>query len=237
MLFTKLYYATAKMKIVFISDTHNRHIKLYGEPNTPGEFELPDGDTIVHCGDLTGRGGLSEIRAFLKWFSSLDKYKNKIFIAGNHDFAFETISEICEAILTEYPNITYLNNSGITIDGINFWGSPATPYFFDWAFNYQRGEDIAKIWSLIPKNTDVLITHGPPYKILDQVPDTKFNPEVNVGCKDLLNVINEINPKIHAFGHIHCDNGIQVIAGTTFINASALNDKYEPENPPTVIEL
>jgi predicted phosphodiesterase len=139
------------MKLTLISDTHGSHNPL----------QLPPGDTLLHTGDISKRGSEIEIQLFLEWFSRQD-FEHKIFIAGNHDFFFE--KESPEKIAAMIPEgVTYLNDSGITIDGINFWGSPVQPRFFDWAFNRDRGAEIDRHWQLIPPDVDVLLTHGPPH--------------------------------------------------------------------------
>ena len=208
------------MKIVAISDTHGQHERL----------KLPEGDMIIHAGDLSRRGGQHEIIDFLNWFSALD-YQYKIFIAGNHDFYFEKgdPQEIKELIP---DNLIYLNDSGIEIEGLKIWGSPIQPWFYNWAFNRQRGDKIKKHWDLIPNNTDILITHGPALSMLDM---TEENEEV--GCKDLLNKIMEVKPKMHIFGHIHESYGELKTDGVHFINASVLNLHYHLVNEAVVIEL
>jgi len=55
-----------------------------------------------------------------------------------------------------------VQDSSINIEGIKIYGSPWQPSYHDWAFNLERGEAIRKKWDLIPGDTDVLITHGPP---------------------------------------------------------------------------
>ena len=131
-------------------------------------------------------------------------------------------------ILADYPNITYLNDSGVTIEGIKFWGSPVTPWFHNWAFN-RVGEEITKHWDLIPADTDVLITHGPPKGILDET----VHGRLHVGCGHLLKKVLEIKPKVHVFGHIHEARGVHEEAGIKFINASCVDLRYELyyENP------
>jgi len=207
-------------KLVFISDTHGLHKQL----------KLPSGDFIIHAGDISSRGGKEEVKQFLDWFSNLE-YPNKIFIAGNHDFFFEmaTAKEI-EDLIPE--NVVYLNDSYAKIDGISFWGSPVQPWFYNWAFNRKRGEEIKKHWDLIPNQIDVLITHGPPYKILDQT----IRNEI-VGCKDLLEKINKIDLKIHVFGHIHEAYGRANINGVKFINASMLGESYKLSNSAITVSL
>lgn len=208
------------MEITFISDTH----WIVSDPN---QLEILDqllskgGPILVHAGDVSGRGSEREIRVFLEWFSKLP-FMHKILIAGNHDFFFEvTPKEEIEALLAEYPGITYLNDSGVTIEGIKFWGSPVTPYFHNWAFN-RFYEEIQTHWDLIPNGIDVLITHGPPYGILDKT----IREDLMVGCPHLKRKVREIKPKVHVFGHIHEGMGIEESDGTTFINASVVDFRY-----------
>lgn len=208
------------MKIICISDTHGFHQAV----------NLPVGDMIIHAGDVSSRGRKEEIVAFLDWYSRL-AFKYKIFIAGNHDFFFENASqeEVNDIIP---PNIIYLNDSGIDIEGIKIWGSPVQPWFFDWAFNRQRGNEIQKHWALIPSDTDILITHGPAQGILDRTVRNE-----SVGCSDLLKSIKKIKPKFHITGHIHEAYGEKEIDGIHFINASVLNVKYQMTNSPIQIEI
>ena len=209
------------MKLVFLSDTHNQHQKL--------TRQIPLGDVLVHCGDFTNRGTAIEVLSFLEWYGNLP-HKHKIFIAGNHDFFFEDITkDTIESVLPN--NVIYLENSGIEINGINFWGSPSQPIFFDWAFN-KTHEELKKTWSKIPVDTDVLITHCPPHQILD-----KTNNGLNVGCKALKERLEIINPKINVFGHIHEAYGIEKQNETTFINASIVDENYKLETPCVVLEF
>lgn len=206
-------------KIVVISDTHGKH----------NELQLPAGDILLHAGDLTKFGDLTEIMDFLEWFKTLN-FKHKIFIAGNHDFHFEMATKEELGFLIP-KGVTYLNDSGATIDGINIWGSPITPRFMDMAFNRSRGETIQKHWDLIPLNTDILITHGPPAGILDR---TSRNEEV--GCSDLRDTLANRRIKLHVFGHIHEAYGEVIKNGTCFINASVLNLKYQLTHAPVIYE-
>lgn len=208
------------MKFVAISDTHCRHRSI----------KLPKADVIIHAGDLSNKGEKVEVVDFLDWFGELD-YTHKIFIAGNHDFYFER--EKKKKIEDIIPgNVTYLNDSGVTINGINIWGSPVTPWFFNWAFNRERGKPIQKHWQMIPEDTDLLIVHGPPYGILDQVIN-----ERHVGCRDLLERLKVVKPKVVVTGHVHESYGVMKQSGIKFINASILNESYELVNKPIVFEL
>lgn len=217
------------MRITCISDTH----QAISRPAERALLNLllPGGDCIIHAGDVSGRGTIPEIQMFLDWFSSLD-YKHKIFIAGNHDHLFEKDPFMAREMVESYPGLIYLNDSGIEIDGIRFWGSPITPYFYNWAFN-RYPDQIAQHWEMIPTGTDFLITHGPPKSILDQLEDSS-----RVGCPALLNKVMQIKPRVHVFGHIHCSRGIDKIDNTIFINAATLDESYKPVDlPPFEIEI
>jgi len=209
------------MKIIFISDTHGQHDKVL----------LKEGDILIHCGDFTRRGSVEDVNSFAN-FIRVQKFKYKIVIAGNHDFSFEDHrSDEVEKVFKK-NGIIYLNDSGFEIEGLKFWGSPVQPEFYDWAFNRKRGEEIRKHWELIPGDTDILITHGPPFSIMDRCAHGE-----RVGCEDLLEVVKKLKPKVHAFGHIHEDYGLKEIDGTYFINACNLDEGYKFKNLPIEIVL
>lgn len=209
------------MQIVAISDTHGTHWDLQS---------LPDGDVLIHAGDVTRGGTKEQVIDFLKWFAE-QKHAHKIFVAGNHDFFFEQAdSDEISCIIPD--GIVYLNDSGVEIDGFKFWGSPITPWFNNWAFNRNRGSEIKKHWNLIPNDTDVLITHGPPFGILDETVYGK-----RTGCEELLLRVYQVKPKFHIFGHIHEDYGIFMKGETSFVNASVLDDWYEMKNKPIILDL
>ncbi len=208
------------MIFVTISDTHGQHSKLV----------LPEGNVLLHAGDVTRRGKDAEVIDFLRWFAQ-QPFEHKIFIAGNHDFYFERTSDgDIEKIIP--AGVVYLKDSGVVINGIKIWGSPITPWFFDWAFNRHRGPEIQRHWALIDKDTDILVTHGPVYNILDKT----INGE-HVGCEDLLQAVKEIKPKVHIGGHIHEAYGSKEVDGTLFINPSVLNERYEMVNEAVVFEV
>ena len=214
------------MKITFISDTHNKHEYLTSKAY---DNILGSGDVLVHAGDISMMGKTGEIKNFLDWFSNVD-YTHKIFIAGNHDWGFELVSDIAP----EYKekNVHYLFDSEVTINGVKFYGSPWQPEFFSWAFNLPRGEKLAEKWKMIPGNTDVLITHGPAKGMLDYTPGGE-----EVGCQDLFHRIMEVQPKIHVCGHIHWAYGQKNFFGVEFLNASVLNERYQHENKPISVEF
>lgn len=209
-------------KIVCLSDTHNCN----------EEIIVPEGDILIHAGDATIRGTIPEITAFNQWFSGLP-HRSKIFVAGNHDWLFETNNSYARSLLSS--KIIYLQDSFIEIEGLKIYGSPWQPRFFDWAFNLMRGGELAEKWKLIPNDTDILITHGPPHGILDEVPRQYWIE--NTGCEELRKKVEEICPKAHIFGHIHCGYGQTEQYGVKFINASNCDEEYNPTQPPIVFDL
>lgn len=209
------------MKVTCISDTHNYHDKI----------KIEETDILIHSGDATGRGSLSEMKSFFSWLERQPS-KWKIYIAGNHDFLPEKDPSLFRMLLAEHPQVIYLENSEVTVEGIRIYGSPITPRFYDWAFNADSPL-LRKAWGSIPSGIDILVTHGPPFGILD-----KTDEEINAGCKILLHEIQtRIKPKYHLMGHIHEGYGSKVIDGITFINASSCNRKYQPINPPIIFEI
>jgi Icc-related predicted phosphoesterase len=201
--------------IVMISDTHGLHRSV----------EIPPGDILVHAGDLTRFGDREELAEFNEFIGALP-HPTKIVIAGNHDFCFEQASDACRKLLT---HCIYLEDEAVTVQGLHFYGSPWQPWFYDWAFNLQRGDEIKKKWDLIPDDTDVLVTHGPPLGFGDMTASSQ-----TAGCKDLLDAIERIQPRLHIFGHIHEAFGIYSNQQTTFINGSICDQSYAPVNEPIV---
>lgn len=215
-------------KIICLSDTHSLEYKV------PNEW-LVDADIAIHGGDCTNIGRMNELKYFLDWYSSLDRYKHKIFIAGNHDWCFERNYNESIELLSNYPQLTYLQDEEIVIDGIKIYGSPHQPEFGSWAFNQKRGKEIQAKWDLIPKDTDILVTHGPPFGIGDFVP---YRGGEFVGCKDLASTILTLpNLKAHIFGHIHYSYGSVYKNNIQYINAATCNEGYEIVNKPIVIEI
>jgi Icc-related predicted phosphoesterase len=202
------------MKIVHISDTHDLHKHI----------DMPDGDVLIHSGDwFKDRGTLPGLKLFADWIQA-QPHKHKIVIAGNHDFPAQD-NEADTSSTFKYRDINYLKDSRLEIDGVKFWGAPWQPEYFNWAFNLPRdGWRLKKHWSMIPDDTDVLITHGPPHGILDDAspPITGWESKYpnHVGCKLLMERIQHLKLKAHCFGHIHVGVGQIEINGTIFSNAS-----------------
>jgi predicted phosphodiesterase len=185
------------MKLLHISDTHGFHEMFPME-------RFNDIDVVVHSGDCSNYRdpyrNEPEVRAFLAWYRDVP-VKHKIYVAGNHDTSIE------RRMITkkdfEDAGIIYLENEEVVIDGIKFWGSPHTPQFGDWAFMKSR-QTINRVWDTIPKDTDVLIVHGPPKGVRDLSFDRHNNLEY-CGCGALAKKCFRMRDqlKLVLFGHIH----------------------------------
>lgn len=204
------------MRIVAVADTHGYEVDLGA---------LPEGDVLVHAGDLCRRGTLQELATVADWLRALP-HRHKIVVAGNHDFCFQGQAAAAVAMLGD--ECIYLRDSGVALEGVRFWGSPWQPRFFDWAFNLDRGPELAEVWARIPNTTDVLITHGPPRGYGDTTWDGRRE-----GCDDLLVAVERVKPALHFFGHIHEDRGVWQRGASTLVNATT----SECTLPPMVVDL
>lgn len=208
------------MKITLISDTHNKHKQV--------TEDLTSGDLVLHAGDVSSMGYQHELRGFFEWYDGIRGYDKKIFIAGNHDWGFQTNPNDAQLLLKDYPSINYLQDEAYDLYNIDtdkkvtIYGSPWQPTFCDWAFNADRGKEIKQHWDKIPMDTNILITHGPAFGFLDQV----YGRGDHLGCEELTNAIVRVKPKIHICGHIHSGNGYVKHNDTHFFNAAVLNESY-----------
>lgn len=219
-----------KLIIDLMSDTHNQH----------GKFKLEGGDILLHSGDFTGRGSASEVQQFMLWLE-LQDYSHKVVIPGNHDWDLEKNFPYWRDEFAK-RGIHLLNDSGVTLRGIQdgdgepyeikVWGSPVQPWFHSWAFNRARTEReatrlhgwIKPHWDMIPEDTEILLTHGPAYGILDQV---VYPHGLHVGCEELAKRIEQIKSiDLHVSGHIHEGRGFTYKGSCTYVNASSLNEMY-----------
>lgn len=214
------------IKIVAISDTHNSH----------NVVQIPECDILIHAGDESYRGRKEETEAFAQWFDK-QPAKHLVWIPGNHSMGVEAHWPGSKHWLSDIsPRTHVLMNSDVTLEGLKIWGSPVTPWFHDWAWNVIRGPAIKKYWDMIPADTSIVVTHGPPLGILDKVSPGTLR-EQSVGCEELMKAMLRIKPKLHIFGHIHEGYGMQHFMDTTYVNASIMTEHYDPENQPHIIEL
>ena len=175
------------MKILHLSDTHGLHRKIK---------DLPNADVIVHSGDISNNGTEEEVLDFLNWYIELP-YPHKIFVTGNHDLCLWD----AEGIEDLPHNIYFLQDSGVEIDGVRFYGI---------AYNHPE--------TLIPFGIDIVVTHEPPVMILDE------SVGIHWGNAPLRNRIMEVKPRYHLFGHSHGGYGTVKQDNIVFSNAALLDD-------------
>lgn len=226
------------MKIVCISDTHYTDKHLLDLP-------IPNGDVLIHAGDATMRGEVGETAHFMNWFAS-QPHAVKIFVPGNHDWWFERAgqgyqwSDDVRTLINEFYEFEF-NGTIYTV-----FGSPWSLKFNNWAFNVTEKQMNTMFQSVLPltKPLDILITHGPPYSIMDFYGAQHINKDGTVlgrgeylGSKAVQAFVNQTKPKLHIFGHIHSMHGVQTKGPTTFINAAILDDDYKVVNKPILVEL
>ena len=211
---------STNMRIVCIADTHGQHRQL----------EVPDGDMLIHAGDITLNSKPGWIyRHFDIWLGELP-HRHKIVIPGNHDYLLEDPRQ--RSVIT---NATLLIDSGVEIEGLKIWGSPVTP-LYGGAFGKSRPEDRKKHWAHIPDNPDnldILVTHGPPFAILDHSRSSVRRE----GCPQLLEAVFRAFPRVHIFGHVHHGYGTLRTSDTIFVNASLLGEDGSLSRKPIVIDF
>ncbi len=215
------------MRIAYFSDPHGKH----------EELTIPLGDILICGGDLSNNGTEKEIIDFFDWFQDQPHYY-KVLIAGNHDRALDYNftghrSDNLLARLGKYISKynLYLENQAGIIEGIRFWGSPnSLKHKEGYAFTLKGDREMRWNWHEIPKNTNILITHGPA-RFQNDWCDGEY-----IGCRDLLSKIEEIKPRLHLHGHVHESYGVNFNKDTTFINGSVLNEFDELVNKPYIID-
>jgi len=207
------------VKIVAIADTHSAHRKAV----------LPEGDILIHAGDLSLalRTSFFQQRFHItdcdEWFGE-QKFKKIFCVAGNHDFVIEKKQ-------VEFKNCVYLENQHHYYEGVKFFGSPYQLPFFG-AFNANE-KQLEAIYGKIEDDTDVIISHGAPFGILDQ----PFRGG-NTGSKALKNAIDRVKPKLVVFGHIHWGHGTHTEDGVTYFNAALAGKTWDSlDNSPLVFDF
>ncbi|GIC85856.1 metallophosphatase domain-containing protein [Aspergillus udagawae] len=193
------------IRVVCISDTHNT------------QPQLPDGDILIHAGDLTQSGTHAELEAQIEWLNR-QPHRFKVAIAGNHELCLDPKAQAQAPGRKEpvdWKSILYLENSPTILDfgyrRVNVFGSPYTPRHGNWAFQYPRNENI---WDeiRIPDDIDILITHGPAKTHLDLG---------RYGCEFLREWLWSMRrrPLLHVFGHIHGAYGKETLCWDEFQRA------------------
>lgn len=204
------------MIIKAVSDTHRGHVDYTDL--------LKDCDIIIHAGDADAYDEMT-YETFKKWAIKVSKQAKfgMILVPGNHDrFIADDPDYIKEDFLG--TDVHLLINDYIELGGLKIFGSPYSLAFGDtWtAFAGDESDLEKKAWNKIPQELDILITHTPPWSVLDSY----------LGSRSLLLKVQETKPKIHIFGHIHQGSGIEESEDTTFVNAATPGGvMFGPFNP------
>tara|TARA_R110002020_G_scaffold354000_1_gene566818 strand:+ start:260 stop:943 length:684 start_codon:yes stop_codon:yes gene_type:complete len=212
-----------ELKIAIISDLHQ---KIRVIDNIPENVDL-----VLCAGDFSSR--FVDPRQCIEWSAQClsDISAPTIVISGNHDSYLETNPEQGAKIFENY-GLTYLQDQTINILGLKIHGSPWS-VLHDGGWHFEKYDDeLEAIWEKIPNDIDILLTHTPPYKILDGIAPQHW------GSKSLARRIYRFdNLILHAFGHIHESRGSKEEAGcnTTFINAAI--DPREDGHQPILVDL
>jgi Icc-related predicted phosphoesterase len=217
------------VKIIAISDVHGKWNKL----------EIPECDILISAGDYSFRGEPHMVRDYHKWLNKQEA-GHIISVQGNHELWVEKNFNEAKLIAQEVcPAVHFIDHGVIEIEGIKFYCSAATPWFHDWAWNYHSNE-LKRHWGTIPKDTNILVTHGPPYMICDEVISVSgcsYDPPRYVGCNELREAIKGLpNLTHHIFGHIHCGHGQIELDGVKYYNVSICGESYNVDHEPTVID-
>lgn len=212
------------MKIVIISDTHGQHEHL-------GRLE---GDVLIHCGDMCADFGddCRELEGVDAWFGRQD-FELILCIGGNHDFNLDRRNGVARQF--QFANAVCLEDDSYEYRGARFYGAPWVLDLPGWAFNLEL-EERGEKWSLIPEGLDFLITHVPPKYILDQ----SRRRDIHFGCSALADVVRDVRPRVHCFGHNHASYGRRQIDDTTYINASSVTSDghgFRFRNAPIEVEV
>jgi Icc-related predicted phosphoesterase len=211
-------------KILMISDTHTRHQQIQG---------MEKADVLIHAGDITFNGEYEKLSEFNEWLFSLgDKFDggfvHKIVIPGNHDLTFESDWETASSLISEAD---VLNQCTVEVGGLAIYGEPRQPEFCDWAFNVPR-HNMKAVWDKVPINTNILVTHGPPFGLGDMTDRGE-----QVGCVYQREWIEKHQPALVVCGHIHEGHGIYMCGRTVVVNASICDERYNPTNRPVVFTI
>jgi Icc-related predicted phosphoesterase len=223
------------MIIDCISDLHGCKPALHG------------GDLLIVAGDLTARDTLEEHLVFCDWILRQD-YKKVVWISGNHDgrYAFLPMKGFfLSSDKRDKSHISYLCDSGTEFEGLKIWGSPWTKTFPGMnphckAFTFDTEKELSEKWMLIPTDTNILITHSPSFGNYDWVKnlDGSIGPSVGSPLLWMWMLSMVPNLKLHVTGHIHEAYGHSKHAnGIHLVNASIMDERYNPVNKPIRIIL
>ncbi len=211
------------MRIVAISDTHSLHDQII----------MPDGDILIHAGDCTLDGKIVEAESFLKWFSG-QPHATKIFVPGNHDEPFAE-PRVLGWLRKTFPTVNILIDQELYHNGMRIYGVPWLPGIASEPEHFwirANSTPLREKWDAIPDDTALLITHGPPYNILDKNESGQY-----IGDPLLAHRLHDLKDlRLHIFGHVHRSYGTIETNDRLYVNAATCDSEYRSSHPPIIID-
>ncbi|CAK7270843.1 hypothetical protein SEPCBS119000_004293 [Sporothrix epigloea] len=192
--------ASRPIRVVCISDTHDCVVP-----------DVPDGDLLIHAGDLTDHGTPADLQRQIDWLASLS-HAHKVVVCGNHDSWFDAGARVAKGMAVDAAgprfagNMYYLEHSACRIEFANgraltVYGAPDIPRCGPESFSFQYEREAHPWKNAIPNAVDILVTHSPPRHHLD----------LGLGCAGLLEECWRVRPPLHVFGHVHWGAGRQTV--------------------------
>ena len=222
------------MRIAAISDLHGNLI----DNIEPCELVFICGDIVplkIQWDILESKTWLATV--FNDWVNELP-CQRVVFIAGNHDIVFSR--EYCGDLLPvkakylENSYYDYLSDEGKVY---RIYGTPNCHIFGNWAFMYSD-EALEEIYSKIPDNCDVLLSHDAPYGISDICFESIYNGEKHLGNPPLYKAISDKSPKYCLHGHLHSSNHqLELLNDTKVYNTSIVNESYRVAYEPLYLDI
>ncbi|KAI9163843.1 putative rhamnogalacturonate lyase C [Paramyrothecium foliicola] len=236
---------SGKVRIVCISDTHN--------DDCTGS--LPDGDILIHAGDMTDDGTTEELDAAYKWIAALP-HKVKIIIAGNHDLGLDSkhpnyLPDAVKMFTSEAAKaagIHYIDRETreIPLDGstdsqghaVTVYGNPLQPDFLKsrYAFTYlpHPSNGALAAWEDAPTSTtsSIWVTHGGPQGHLDWIPIPPLR-----GCEVQASAVAKARPVLAVFGHFHISHGAEIVTWKTDSNEVEKTDQLVKDGEAALLDF
>jgi hypothetical protein len=178
------------VRVLVLSDTHGNHKKFRS---------LPDADIFLHAGDFTRYGSGAE--EFAVWFHKLP-YRVKLLTLGNHEGKDAVQKYRPEQWQALFGPLLLLDRGArvkVRERDVVILGLPH-----------------ATALPRIPPGVDIVLSHEPPYRILDAVYGGG-----HAGSETVAELVRDARPPVHAFGHVHARGGEHDLGDhTTHINAA-----------------
>lgn len=224
------------VRVCCLSDTHGCHWQV----------PIPSGvDVLMHGGDFTMKGERETLSDFLEWLRRQEA-ERKVVIAGNHEITLDprfnkgkSLDPEARQWLLDQASFTYLEHEEAIIETsrgrLKVFGSPITPAHGFWAFQHERGAEMAKMWRNVQSDAQLWLVHGPPQGFQDKTLSGK-----RVGDESFRAALERAqHPLAAIFGHIHEDYGVTRRGddGSVFVNCSSVDILYQPVNPPILLDV